>query len=124
MADHQATPEDKLRAIRARLNEAPRDHQRPGGYCAINISDVRWLVHFIDATLLMEDGEDAFDAFAARAAAGHLGALVDDLRASHTALMGALRPFANFACSPAGQCGCNNCKARDVLQRAQELPNV
>jgi hypothetical protein len=86
MADHQATPEDKLRALRARLNVAPRDHQRPGGYCAINISDIRWLVNFIDAALTKEDGEDAFDAFAARAAAGHLGALVDDLRASHADL--------------------------------------
>jgi hypothetical protein len=90
MSDQHATPEDKLRAIRARLNEAPRDHQRPGGYCAINISDVRWMVHFIDAALLKEDGQDDFDLFATRAAAGHLGALVDMYRDSHAELVEAL----------------------------------
>lgn len=30
-------------------------------------------------------------------------------------LLEALRPFANFACSPPGECDCNNCKARDVI---------
>lgn len=28
-----------------------------------------------------------------------------------------LRPFANFACSPAGQCDCNNCKARAAIEK-------
>lgn len=57
MADQQATHKEKLLAIRARLNEAPRDHQRPGGYCAINISDVRSLVNFIDAYLYDSEAE-------------------------------------------------------------------
>lgn len=31
-------------------------------------------------------------------------------------LEGALQPFANFACSPPGECECNNCKARAALR--------
>lgn len=33
-------------------------------------------------------------------------------------LMTALRPFANFACSPPGDCMCHNCRARDVIAKA------
>jgi hypothetical protein len=32
-------------------------------------------------------------------------------------LVDALRPFANYACSPAGTCACHNCRARDVLTK-------
>ena len=31
------------------------------------------------------------------------------------ALETALKLFAQFACSPKGECDCNNCKARDLL---------
>lgn len=34
-------------------------------------------------------------------------------------LLEALRPFAAFACSPAGECGCHNCRARDVIAKAK-----
>lgn len=34
-------------------------------------------------------------------------------------LVEALRPFAKFQCSPAGECECNNCRAASVL-RADE----
>lgn len=30
----------------------------------------------------------------------------------------ALRPFAEFACSPKGECDCHNCVARDALAKA------
>lgn len=33
------------------------------------------------------------------------------------ALENALKPFAQFACSRKGKCGCNNCKARDLLKQ-------
>lgn len=32
-------------------------------------------------------------------------------------LVEALCPFANYACSPVGQCKCHNCRARDVLAK-------
>jgi hypothetical protein len=35
-----------------------------------------------------------------------------------TELLEALRPFANYACSPAGQCECHNCRARDAIGKA------
>jgi hypothetical protein len=31
-------------------------------------------------------------------------------------LVDALRPFANFACSPSNGCKCNNCVARDLVE--------
>lgn len=34
-------------------------------------------------------------------------------------LLEALRPFANYACSPADQCECHNCRARDVIAKAE-----
>lgn len=33
-------------------------------------------------------------------------------------LLEALRPFANYACSPVGTCQCHNCRARDVIAKA------
>lgn len=33
-------------------------------------------------------------------------------------LFKALKPFANFACSPPGECKCFNCKARDAINKA------
>lgn len=39
---------------------------------------------------------------------------------AHNDLVKALRPFAAFACSPFGQCKCNNCYARDVLEKANQ----
>lgn len=35
-----------------------------------------------------------------------------------TDLLEALRPFANFACSPSGECDCFNCKARAAIAKA------
>lgn len=93
MADHQATPEEKLRLLRYRLNVAPRDRQVEGGMALVSIADIRWLVSFIDAAMAKEDGQDAFDAFAARAAAGHLGSLVDDLRTSNATLAKAVEGY-------------------------------
>jgi hypothetical protein len=36
-------------------------------------------------------------------------------------LVSALEPFARFACSPTGECSCNNCVARDVIKKAKEI---
>lgn len=48
--------------------------------------------------------------------------MVLDVAAVHVAhtklLVEALRPFANFACSPAGQCDCHNCRARAAIAKA------
>jgi hypothetical protein len=41
------------------------------------------------------------------------------LRKSHAELVEALRPFANYACSPRGTCACNNCIARDAIAMHQ-----
>lgn len=32
----------------------------------------------------------------------------------------ALRPFARFHCSPKGECECHNCRARDLLEEAEQ----
>lgn len=37
-------------------------------------------------------------------------------------LLEALRPFANYQCSPPGQCECHNCKARDAVAKAEATP--
>ena len=31
-------------------------------------------------------------------------------------LVDALKPFAQFSCSPIGECNCHNCKARDLVE--------
>lgn len=41
------------------------------------------------------------------------------LRERNKALAEALRPFAQFACSPAGQCNCHNCAARAALDQQE-----
>lgn len=33
-------------------------------------------------------------------------------------LLAALTPFANFACSPPGECECHNCRARAAIEKA------
>ena len=39
----------------------------------------------------------------------------------HHRLREALLPFAAFACSPVGECGCNNCAARALLDELDNL---
>lgn len=34
-------------------------------------------------------------------------------------LLEALDPFAQFACSPPGECQCHNCRARDIVAKAK-----
>ena len=41
------------------------------------------------------------------------------LAASAPELLKALEPFAKFACSPAGECDCHNCRARDAIAKAR-----
>lgn len=44
-----------------------------------------------------------------------LTARVAELEKRNGELVAALRPFANFACSPPGECACNNCRARSLV---------
>lgn len=45
-----------------------------------------------------------------------------NLIAAAPELLEALEPFAQFACSPPGECECHNCHARDVIAKARGLP--
>jgi hypothetical protein len=42
---------------------------------------------------------------------------IEQLKSNNAELVKALRPFANFACSPSGECKCNNCVARDLVDK-------
>lgn len=49
-----------------------------------------------------------------------------ELRERLERAQGALKPFANFSCSPPNKCACYNCVARDALaiREAKEGKNV
>ena len=57
----------------------------------------------------------------ARHAAAELVAAATSAQDAQIAMLReALRPFANYACSPAGQCDCHNCRARAALAATGE----